>query len=148
MKIAYSFILFLFLIGCKQPQSFELQEFKNFKLEKLGADQSQVAFELTYFNPNNYKVDLKRVDCEVYINDSYLGKYILDTVMVIPKKDTFNLPSRMQIDMKNVFKNAFTSIFNREIKLTLKGTTRVGKAGIYMNLPIEYEGRHQIPLFK
>ena len=104
--------------------------------------------DLVYFNPNNFGVDLKKVDCDIYVNQNYLGRYVLDTLIHIDKKSEFTLPSRMNVDMKNVFKNALAAIFNNEILITAKGTTRVGKGGIFVNYPFNYEGRHKIDLFQ
>ena len=120
---------------------------KNIKIEKLGFDQSKLSLDLVYFNPNNFGVDLKHVDCDIYIDNNYLGKFLLDTTMHIDKKAEFTLPSKMNIDMQRVYKNAINLLFSKEVLITAKGNTRLGKAGIYVNVPFNYEGRHKIELF-
>lgn len=103
--------------------------------------------DLVYFNPNNFGVDIKHVDCDVYINNNFLGKYILDTTMHISKKSEFSLPSKMQVDMKNVLKNSLTALFNKEVLVDVKGNTKVGKAGVYFTVPFSYSARQKIDLF-
>jgi LEA14-like dessication related protein len=147
MRLLIFAILSITLINCSKPQSFDYRDIRNFKVEKLGFDKSTIGFELVYYNPNNFGVDLRRVDCDVYINNTFLGKYLLDTVMNIPKKAEFTLPSKMDVDMKNVFRNGFSVIFSSEVLLTVKGTTRVGKNGIFLNVPVNYEGRHKVDVF-
>jgi LEA14-like dessication related protein len=136
-----------FFISCKPPQGFDYRDVKNIKIEKLGFDQSKLSLDLVYFNPNNFGVDLKHVDCDIYIDNNYLGKFLLDTTMHIDKKAEFTLPSKMNIDMQRVYKNAVNLLFSKEVLITAKGNTRLGKAGIYVNVPFNYEGRHKIELF-
>jgi len=148
MRIIAPVLLLIVLIsGCKKPQSFEYRDLKNFKIDSLGFEQSGVSMDLVYFNPNNYGVDLKHIDCDVYVDHNYLGKYILDTTMHIAKRSEFVVPSRMNVNMKNLFKNALTSVFSQELLLEVNGTTRVGKAGIYITFPFTYSGRHKFSMF-
>ena len=148
MKILASLLFLLVVFAtCKKPESFEYRDVKNFKIDSLGLEKSTVSMDLVYFNPNNYGVDLKHIDCDVYVDHNYLGKYILDTTMHIAKRSEFVVPSRMNVNMKNLFKNALTSVFSQELLLEVNGTTRVGKAGIYITFPFTYSGRHKFSMF-
>jgi hypothetical protein len=71
----------------------------------------------------------------------------LDTVMHISKKSDFVLPSKIGIDLKEFYKNALNLVISNEVLVTVKGTTRVGKAGIFKTVPFTYEGRHKLNLF-
>jgi LEA14-like dessication related protein len=144
--VVYALLLFT-VFSCAKPQSFDYRDIRNFKVDKLGFDKSTISMELVYFNPNNFGVQLRKVDCDVYIEDKYLGKYLLDTLMDIPKKAEFVLPSKMDVDMKNVFKNTFSVLFGKDVLIKVKGTTRVGKGGVYINVPVNYEGRHKFEMF-
>lgn len=148
MKQALLFALFaLLLAGCQKPQGFDYRDIKNVKIENMGFDKTLLSMDLVYYNPNGFGVDLKKVDCDVYVDNSYLGKYQLDTLMHIPRRAEFNLPSRIAIDMKTVLKNSLNMLFSQEVLINVKGTTRVGKAGFYTNVPFNYEARHQLKLF-
>jgi LEA14-like dessication related protein len=140
-------LFILVLISCSKPQGFDYRDIRNFKVEKLGFDRSTISMDLVYYNPNNFGVQLRKVDCDVYIENQYLGKYQLDTLMSIPKKAEFILPSRMQVDMRNVFKNTLSVLFAKEVLVKVKGTTRVGKGNFFINVPVDYEGRHKFDLF-
>jgi LEA14-like dessication related protein len=144
--LPYLLVAFM-VISCAKPQGFDYRDLRNFKIEKLGFGQSTVSMELVYYNPNNFGVQLRKVDCDVYVNDQYLGKYLLDTIMTIPRKAEFSLPSRMQVDMKNIFKNTLSVLFSSEVMVKVKGTTRVGKGNFFINVPVNYEGKHQFELF-
>jgi hypothetical protein len=45
--------------------------------------------DLVYYNPNGFGVDLRKVDCDVYVDNTYLGKFQLDTLMHIPRRSEF-----------------------------------------------------------
>jgi LEA14-like dessication related protein len=145
-SILYSFLV-VALLSCSKPQGFDYRDIRNFRVEKLGFEKSTISMDLIYFNPNNFGVQLRKVDCDVYIEDQYLGKYQLDTLMSIPKKAEFVLPSRMEVDMRNVFKNTFSVLFSKEVLVKVQGTTRVGKGNFFINVPVNYEGRHKFDLF-
>lgn len=146
LLVAFGFCMLLFA-SCKKPQEFEYRGMKNFKIEKFGFEKSNLSMDLVYFNPNNFGVSLKKVDCNIYVDGTYLGKFNLDTLMQIEKKSEFALPAKIDVDMKNFYKNALNVMFSKEVTIKATGTTRVGKAGIYMNFPINYESKQKIDLF-
>ena len=132
--------------ACKKPQGFDYRGVKNIKLQKLGFDNSKLSMELVYFNPNNFGVRLKRVDCDIFVDNNFLGKYTLDTSLYIDKKSEFVLPSYMNVEMKNIYKNVFNVLFSKEITVKLKGITKVGKSGVYLTIPINYETKQKFTL--
>lgn len=147
MRLLSYLLLAVLVIGCAKPQGFDYRDLRNFKIDKLGFGKSTVSMDLVYYNPNNFGVQLRKVDCDVYINDQYLGKYQLDTLMTIARKAEFTLPSTMQVDMKNIFKNTLSVLFSDDVLVKVKGTTRVGKGNFFINVPVNYEGRHKFELF-
>ena len=148
MRTIYLITLFTIMVfsACQKPQAFDYRSVKNVKIEKLGFDKSTLCLDLVYYNPNNFGVDLRKVDCDIYIDNHYLGKYKLDTLMHIQRRAEFTLPSRIQVDMQSIFKNVLTVLFNKEVLLNVKGTTRVGKAGFYKTISFNYEARHKIDM--
>lgn len=135
------------MIACSKPKSFEYRSVKNFRLDKVGFDQTVLAMDLVYYNPNNFGVDLRKVDCEVYVNNNFLGRYLLDTMMHIPRQSEFSLPSRMAVDMKGVIKNVFNVFMSDSVLVNVKGTTRAGKAGIFVTFPFNYSGKFKMDFF-
>ncbi len=140
-------LLLLLLVSCKKPQGFDYRDMKNFKIESVGYDKTALVMDLVYYNPNGFGVDLRKVDCDVYIDNSYLGKFQLDTLMHIPRRAEFVLPSRIMVDMKAILKNGLNLLFSQEVLVNVKGTTRVGKAGFFATVPFNYEARHKLSLF-
>ena len=69
--------LFALLLGistiysCQKPQGFEYRDLKNVRVQQAGFDKTNLSIDLVYFNPNSFGVDLKRVDCDVYIDKNF-----------------------------------------------------------------------------
>jgi len=137
----------ILMAACKKPQSFEYRGMQNLKIDSIGLVNSRISLELVYFNPNNFGVDLRNVNCDVYINHNYLGNYVLDTSMHIARRSEFIIPSSMQVDMKNVFKNALGTFLSSQVLVELKGSTRVGKSGIFITVPFTYSTMEKFSMF-
>ncbi len=120
---------------------------QNLKVDSIGLVSSKVSLELVYFNPNNFGVDLKNVNCDIYINHNYLGKYILDTTMHIAKRSEFIIPSSMNVDMKNIFKNALGTFLSCQVLVEINGSTRVGKSRIFITVPFKYSAMQKFSMF-
>lgn len=103
--------------------------------------------DFIFFNPNKFPVDLKNVDCDVYLDSNYVGKFLLDTMMRIPEAAEFALPASLDVDMKNVLKNSINLLISNEVLIGAKGSTRVGRGGIYVTIPFQYQGKQKLNLF-
>lgn len=100
--------------------------------------------DLIYFNPNNVALNLKSADLDLYMNNRFAGHSLLDTMVHIPAKDTFTVPVSVTVDMKNVFPNALTLLMNDSIEVRVEGKMKLGKAGIYIPVPIRYKEKHAL----
>ena len=143
------FALFaLFLTACAKPKDFDYRDVRNIKIGSMGFDKTDLSLDIVYFNPNRFGVDLKKVDADVFVENKYLGKFQLDTAMHIAGKSEFQLPVKIQIDLKTVIQNGITLLLNREVLINVKGSSRVGRAGFYKTIPFNYEARHSLSLFQ
>jgi LEA14-like dessication related protein len=133
--------------GCKKPQGFEYRGINNVKMENMSLQRSTVLLDMVYYNPNSFGVNLKHVECDVFVDTSYVGKYVLDTVMHIDRKAEFTIPTRMDVDMRSLVKGGVAALFGNQVQITVKGKTRVGKGGIFVNVPFDFTGKYSIPLF-
>ena len=87
---------------------------------------------------------MKSADLDVYLNNRFAGHSLLDTMVHVPAKDTFSVPVSVQVDMKNVFPHALAILMSDSIDVRVEGKMKVGKAGIYINVPVKYQEKHAI----
>jgi LEA14-like dessication related protein len=145
-KIVFPVYFMAFFIGCKQPQAPQYAGIANFKISSLGLGESVVSADLKYFNPNNFNMKLKYGEMDVYLNNRFIGKTLLDTLTAIPANDSFLIPVSMKVDMKQIYSNAFDILLSRETEIKLDGFAKLGKGGFYFNVPINYAGRQKIDI--
>ena len=67
--------------------------------------------------------------------------------MHIAKRSEFSIPSSMNVDMKNIFKNAIGTFLSKQVLVEIKGSTRVGKSGIFITVPFTYSAMEKFSMF-
>ena len=137
----------LVCLGCGKPKELQYIDLKNFKVNSLGLKGSVISADVIYYNPNSFKLKLKQAQMDVTVNNVFLGHSTLDTLMVIPKLDTFAIPVHMTIDMKALISNSLSALFSNEVDLKLEGSAKLGKAGVYKNFPFSYQGKQKFKIF-
>jgi LEA14-like dessication related protein len=142
--MVFLILSFLSMMACRQPEIPEYQALENFSLGKIGMKETVVSADLKYYNPNNYELQFRRADLAIAINDRPVGNTILDTLIRIPKKDTFYVPVQMKVNMKQVLGNALTLLMKDELDIKVNGTIRMGRSGFFMNIPVNYQGKQKI----
>jgi LEA14-like dessication related protein len=145
----YYMLLFFccLLISCSTPKALEYREFKNLTVEKLGFSTSTVRMDIVYYNPNNFGLQLKRADLDIYLNNNYAGHATQEYQITIPKLAEFSMPVQVDVDMKNIFRNAFTGLLNKQVMVKLTGSVKVGKANVFISFPVTYEGMQSYKIF-
>ena len=142
------FILFIMaMTSCRAPKDLEYRDFKNLRVEQLGFSSSTIKVDLLYYNPNNFGLQLKETNLDIYIDSNFLGHSAQEYQITIPKRAEFTLPFQVDVDMKNMLKNALSTIMSKEVWVKVTGTVRLGKANIYKTFPVSYEGKQKFSLF-
>lgn len=144
-------LFFLFtaslLVSCGPPKALEYRDFKNFSIEKLGFSSSTAKMELVYFNPNNYGLQLKRTDLDIYIDNVLLGHTTQEYQITIPKKEEFSIPIQLSVDMRNLLTNSLHLVAKKQVLVKLAGSIKVGKANVFISFPVKYEEVETFTLF-
>ncbi|MET0243342.1 MAG: LEA type 2 family protein, partial [Flavitalea sp.] len=143
-KWALIIVVGLSLAACAKPKDLEYVDFKNLKVLKWGFKESTVGMDIDFYNPNKSRLQLKRADVDVYINNTYLGKSTLDSLVRIPARDTFSLPVTMKVATGGALTNILKIVSDSSVLIRMEGSASFGKGGIFVNYPIKYEGKQQI----
>lgn len=141
------FLLTNLLISCSVPKELEYRDFKNLTIEKIGFSSSAIKMDLIYYNPNNFGLELNRMDLDIFVNNNYLGETSQDYQISIPRREEFSIPIKIDVDMKNLLKNGFTTFLNNEVTIKITGTIKIGKLNVFKSFPVNYEGKEQFTLF-
>jgi LEA14-like dessication related protein len=134
-------------MSCSTPKALEYKTYQNFSINKLGFDKSTISMDLEYYNPNNYGLQLKKTDLDIFVNGNLLGHSSTDSLLNIPRRSNFLIPITFNVDMQNVFKNAYNAFIGKEVLIKLTGKIRIGKGNVFMSLPVDYESKQTFSFF-
>jgi hypothetical protein len=134
-------------MSCRSPKALEYRTYNNFSVERLGFSNSTVKLNLVYFNPNNFRMQLRNTDLDIFINSKLFGHSTTDTLIDIPKKDTFSLPVKFDVNMQSLYQNALNTLLGKEVVVRVTGKVKIGKANVFMYFPINYESKETFSLF-
>ena len=137
----------LTIMSCSTPKALEYKTYHNFSINSLGFDKSTISMDLEYYNPNNFGMQLKKTDLDIFINGNILGHSSTDTLLQIPRRSTFLIPIKFNVDMQNVFKNAYNALVGKEVLIKLTGNIKIGKGNVFMSLPVNYESKQTFSFF-
>jgi len=153
MKIKNSFYLLVtvtllfWAASCRAPKELVYRDFKNLKIDKLGFGASTLNVDLVYYNPNNFGLQLRNTDLDIFIDSNYLGHSSQDFQVNIPRLAEFTLPLQIEVDMKNGLKNAIPTLFGKEVLVKVTGKVKLGKANVYKSFPVNYESLQRFSVF-
>jgi len=139
-------LLPLVTVACAKPTGFNYEGVKNFKVISFGLKETIVGADVEFFNPNKFPVSMKDGSVDVYVNNNYFGKSILDSTLKVPGKSDFLLPVTLKVDMNGTVMSLIQTLTSGQdsVLIKLDGKTKVGRGGIFVNYPIRYQGMQKI----
>lgn len=143
IKVLLFFYAFVLLMGCTKIKEPQFRRIDNFHLKNFGLQEAVVAFNVTYFNPNNFGVTVKEATADVYLDSLYLGKFVQDSTIGVKKNGEFSIPLSGSVSLQTVLNLNFRELSKKEVVLKANGNVKVGKAGIFIAKPFNYQGKHR-----
>jgi LEA14-like dessication related protein len=141
-----SFTFFL-ATSCQAPKELVYRDFKNLKFEKIGFSSTTLNLDLNYYNPNNFGLQLRNTDLDIFIDNNYLGHSSQDFQINIPRLAEFTLPLQIEVDMKNALKNVLPTLLGKEVLVKVTGRVKLGKANVYKSFEVNYESVQRFSAF-
>jgi LEA14-like dessication related protein len=130
--------------SCRAPRALVYQNIQNFGISQSPSHTTLVSMDIRLYNPNKYALKLKKADVEVFINNSLVGKLNARSGCSLTGRDTASVPVTLEVDMKTVLPNMLRFILNSEVDIKLTGKIKAGRHGIYVSVPVSYEGKQDI----
>jgi len=131
-------ILFVLLqsSGCVNIKELDYIGIKSAQLQTLGLNNSSIRINIEYYNPNTFGIDVKETDLSIYLNDKFIGLADQPEKAQIPKLSNFLFPVVAHFNPMMILGTAFSSMFSKTNKLTVQGTAKLGKNGVYIKVPV------------
>jgi LEA14-like dessication related protein len=134
------------LTACSDPKSFEFKGLQDIQLEKLTMGKNTIRANVKYYNPNDFSLVLKQIDCKVLLNNGKFTQLKLDTNFTIPPKKDFLLPAQFEFQMSDLVKNSMELLLNKPVKLNIKGNATLSKGMFTKTVAIDYETTQKLNL--
>lgn len=137
------FSTFIFLLGvllssCSDVKEPLFEEVENFKIGKVTFDEAALSANLRFNNPNSFGLKLKKIDCDLYIDSSFLGHFSNSDQVKIPASGSFILPVTGQAKTFTLMEQSGKALSGKGAFIKVTGTARVGRAGIFRNIHLNY----------
>jgi LEA14-like dessication related protein len=145
MKKSGVIILLSVLVwSCTKPKDLEFVDVSNVRMLSMGFKESLVGVDVRFYNPNNQRVKLKDVTVKISANTTYLGNTSMDSTVEVPKKDTFSVPLVLKVNTLTTISRLIQTLSDSTVAITVDGSVKMGKAGIFVNYPIHYQRQQSL----
>ncbi len=149
-SLILSTLLFLVLTFCiqacgkvEQPQ---FRRFENFGVRNMNFQQATVGFSATFFNPNRFGLSAKEAALDIYVDSTYLGKFIQPTDITVNSGVEFSIPLEGTLSLAKVLSSQWKRMLGKEVLLKANGDVKVGKGGVFITRNIAYQGRYKLDM--
>lgn len=132
--------------SCREPKDLEFREFRNMTVENIGFAGANLNVDVIFYNPNNFSLELKRTDLNIYLDSTYLGHSLQELQVKVPNRQEFTIPLKVELDMRNLLKNGLISYLNKQVMIKVIGKVKVGKAGVFKNFDVNYQTLQEVKL--
>lgn len=132
----------IFFVSCKTSdiKEPEYREIQNVHLEDVGLLQTTAGFDMVYYNPNDFSVQLANARGDIYIDNMYFGKFSIKDKVAVGKRREFIVPALIKMDNISAVKNHKEIFQKKQAMIRIEGYATVKKAGFSKEVPIKYEG--------
>jgi LEA14-like dessication related protein len=145
-KWTFLALLPFLMVSCAKPETFEYLGIQSIKVKSMNFSEANLEIVGAFYNPNKFPVQFKDASVDLSINGVFLGQSNLDSTIVVPKKDTFQLPVLLNVKMSMEMINLVARFMGgeKEFEIELKGKSKIGRGGFFINYPIYYKGQEKI----
>lgn len=144
--ISYTLLLLAtgWMTGCHQPQAPEYYGFQDLHFGRDATNQATLGTTLKFYNPNPFGLTLRRAEMDVTVNGKPAGHSVLDSTVIVPKKDTFYVPVTMQLNLNGLLGNALQILLEKQVTIVLDGRVYLKRGAVPFSRPFHYEGKEDI----
>ena len=133
-----SLSLCLLLISCKDVQRPVFEDVENLKVGRFELATTSITANVRFKNPNRFGLHLKKIDCDLFVDSARLGHFVNTEEVQIPANGTFHIPVKGDVQTSRMMEYARKTLFNEPSIVLIKGVVRVGRSGVYRNVPVAY----------
>ena len=138
-KIILVVLSCIFFTSCFSYKELELGDVSSVKVNKVANGGIEIQAGMQIKNPNGYKIKVKRIDADLFVNGQKIGKINLSKKVVLPRKSDQLQEFNVNTQLSNLISAVPSLLFGGNINLQMKGSIK-GKVFIFSKrFPLEAE---------
>ena len=123
----YFFALIFSTVSCISFKPIEFQGIESMEMVSQTDSTAEVDLKVKIKNPNNYKLLIKKIDLDAYLNKKLIGKINHAEKLLVPRKSENSYLIRLKTDMAQLQKLLPTLLFSGAALVNVNGKIK-GKA--------------------
>jgi len=128
-----------FISGCRTPK--EQIEFLGIKDVVVdAASDPKLKASAFFFNPNNTRMKLKKIDIEIFYEDKKVGEIDQKLNISIPAKKEFSIPFEVNLAIKelSIVNTLLSMIGGKKMEIHYKGHLKLTYHGFPVRVPVDF----------
>jgi LEA14-like dessication related protein len=142
--------LSVFAASCAAPEAPDFKGVENMKVNVEGLSKARINGDAVFFNPNDRKITLKKVDVEVSVEGQKVKDISREFDITAEPNSEVTVPIDVELTLEdlnmNLLSTAMSMLNGAEKKIRYKGKARVKMYGFSFNVPFDYEDDVNIAL--
>lgn len=137
--LALAFAIIALLSACERPK--EKIVLKNIKDVVVDATTDPtLKANAIFFNPNNVKGKLKKIDVEIFVNGKKAADVNQSYNMLIPSNSEFTVPLVVNLNMKELgfMDTLLGMVGGKKFEVRYEGSIKLNYKGVPVKVPIKY----------
>jgi LEA14-like dessication related protein len=122
-------------------------EFKGIKNVVVdGTTEPRLKAEAFFYNPNNKRMRLKKIDVEVFANGKKVAEIDQKLTTVIPAHDNFSIALDVKLAMKELgfLDTLLGMIGGKKMEIQYKGSLKLTYHGLPIRVPVDYKDQIRV----
>ena len=137
-KVILIFAIIL-LTACGKVKDFQFKQIVSWRINSLSFNNSSVATELLFYNPNRFTVTFKHLEGNVAVEGKDFGFCTSDTTVKIAPNQNFILPALIQLKTSATLSAGMQLLSKDSVRIHFTGFARVGRSGFFINYKFDTE---------
>jgi hypothetical protein len=136
-----SLLLPLLFTACFRYQEVVLRDVTDVRVEIFDARGIALRVNALIHNPNGYRIHVSDPDVDLYLNEKFIGKGLLDSALVLDRRSTrlYSIPLHADLQGGSLLLLLLSGELSTEMKIGAKGTVRAGNGALSKRFPFEME---------
>jgi LEA14-like dessication related protein len=141
IRMALLCALALSLPSCSPYKEVELTDITSVEVLSLTPKAVALRVDARIDNPNGFKIEVAEPDVDLFLNDKFIGKGVLDSALVLERKKAQVYPVYLHADLQGgpMMVMLITSVFSGQVKIGAKGTVAGRNGAFKKRFPFELE---------